>query len=224
MTGHFSMQNLEPKAPPPSFIAFEDDPRLPRVLLLGDSISMGYTLATRELLRGKANVHRPATNCGPTARGVELLDQWLGNRNWDVIHFNFGLHDLKYADGKGDLVSVEAGKQLAAVPVYEANLREIAARLQKIGARLIWASTTPVPEGAHGRVANSEANYNAAAARVMEQSGIATNDLRAVAAARIAEYQLSHDVHFNAAGSQALAAAVAASIEAALLKMAQKKD
>ena len=35
-----------------------DDPKLPRVLLIGDSVSRGYTLAARKYLAGKANVHR----------------------------------------------------------------------------------------------------------------------------------------------------------------------
>ena len=74
----------------------EDVAGLPRVLLIGDSISIGYTVPAREALRGKANVHRPLTNCGPTTRGLENLSQWLGDADWDVIHFNWGLHDLKY--------------------------------------------------------------------------------------------------------------------------------
>ena len=78
-----------------------DDPLLPRVLLIGDSISIGYTVGVRELLHGVANVHRPLTNCGPTTKGVAELEQWLGNRPWDVIHFNFGLHDLKYMGPDG---------------------------------------------------------------------------------------------------------------------------
>ncbi|MCH2583659.1 MAG: SGNH/GDSL hydrolase family protein, partial [Planctomycetes bacterium] len=78
-----------------------DVPGLPRVLLIGDSISIGYTVGVRELLSGKANVHRPLTNCGPTTKGVKELDKWLGDKSWDVIHFNFGLHDLKYLGPKG---------------------------------------------------------------------------------------------------------------------------
>ncbi len=46
----------------------------PRVLLIGDSISMGYTLGVRARLAGKANVHRPPENCGDTARGVKSGD------------------------------------------------------------------------------------------------------------------------------------------------------
>src|SRR5205823_1155906 len=120
----------------PSLAPIEDQPRLPRVLLIGDSISMGYTLPVRAALAGKANVHRPAENCGPTSRGVERLESWLGQGHWDVIHFNFGLHDLRMADGRLQV----------ALDGYEQNLRTIVARLKRTGATLIWCSTTPVPE------------------------------------------------------------------------------
>ena len=79
----------------PAMAPVEDVEGLPRVLLIGDSISIGYTVPARDALRGKANVHRPLTNCGPTTRGLEGLSQWLGETDWDVIT-NWGLHDLKY--------------------------------------------------------------------------------------------------------------------------------
>ena len=46
----------------PAFEPVKDDPTLPRILLIGDSISIGYTPATRKLLAGKANVHRIPEN------------------------------------------------------------------------------------------------------------------------------------------------------------------
>ena len=47
-----------------------EDPQLPRVLLIGDSISIGYTIPVRKELAGKANVLRIPANGGPTAKGV----------------------------------------------------------------------------------------------------------------------------------------------------------
>ncbi len=76
------------RKPNPAMAAVEDVAGLPRVLLIGDSISIGYTVPVRKLLEGKANVHRPRTNCGPTTRGVQAIDEWLGDGKWDVIHFN----------------------------------------------------------------------------------------------------------------------------------------
>jgi len=132
----------------PAMAPVEDKQGLPRVLLIGDSISIGYTVPTRKALEGKANVHRPQANCGPTTRGLQAIDQWLGDGKWDVIHFNWGLHDLKYISAKGGLTDVDKGKQQVPIGQYEANLEKLVLRLKKTGAKLIWASTTPVPEGA----------------------------------------------------------------------------
>ncbi len=68
------------KAPPPAYAKAKEDPALPRVLLIGDSISIGYTIPVREALAGKANVQRPATNCGPTISGLKGLDKVAGRR------------------------------------------------------------------------------------------------------------------------------------------------
>ena len=70
-----------------------DDPALPRVLIIGDSISIGYTTMLRKNLVGKANVHRVDGNCRWSAYGDENIEQWLGEGDWDLIHFNFGLWD-----------------------------------------------------------------------------------------------------------------------------------
>src|SRR3954451_8440143 len=66
------------KSPQPSLAPIVDTPGLPRVLLIGDSISMGYTISVRELLKGEANVHRVPENGGDTANGLAKLDKWLG--------------------------------------------------------------------------------------------------------------------------------------------------
>jgi acyl-CoA thioesterase-1 len=210
------------RAPNPAMAKIEDAPGLPRVLLIGDSISIGYTLPVRDLLKGKANVHRIPTNGGPTINGLKNLKQWLGDSKWDVIHFNWGLHDLKYmgpnnenrADPKGSGAHVQ-------VPLadYEKNLRELVGQMKVMGARLIWCSTTPVLEGSPGRVAGSELKYNEAAARVMKDAGITTNDLWAHAKPKIKEIQLPDgNVHFTTEGSKYLAEKVAAAIEAAMSK------
>lgn len=191
-------------------IAIGDIADLPRVLLIGDSVSMGYTLPTRALLAGKANVHRPPTNCGATSVGLAGLDKWLGEKKWDVIHFNFGLHDAKLPP---------EGVRHSPPDVYEKNLRELVARLRTTGAKLIWATTTPVPNGGNltpTRRFGSVERYNAIAKKVMEENGVAIDDLHAAIAPQVAELQRANDVHFTDAGSELLAKQVAASIAAAL--------
>lgn len=200
-----------------------DTPGLPRVLLIGDSISIGYTLPVRELLSGKANVHRVLTNCGPT-KNVKNVDAWLvdkktGGEKWDVIHFNFGLHDLKHSDDKGTIVPVTAESKHQVSPEdYEMNLREIVGKLKATGAKLIWCSTTPVPEGAKGRVPGDEVKYNEIALKIMKENNIAVDDLYAFAKPRLEKIQNKADVHFSAAGSKELAGQVVSTIEAALKK------
>lgn len=200
------------KAPNPVFAAVTDTPGLPRVLLIGDSISMGYTLDVRAKLAGKANVHRPLENCGDTARGVASIDKWLGTGKWDVIHFNFGLHDLKYLDAAGQLAAPAKGKQVHSLAEYEANLRKIVARLKQTGAKLIWAATTPVPGGSTGRVEDDAIRYNAVAARVMREQGVAINDLHAFVKPRQAQLQRPANVHFSTEGSAQLAEVVVGAI------------
>lgn len=207
------------RAPNPAFRKVEDVEGLPRVLLIGDSISIGYTTSVQKLLEGKANVHRAPTNCGPTTRGLQQLDQWLGDKSWDVIHFNWGLHDLKYMGPNGQNLAdpkAATSKPQVAIDEYEKNLRTLVARLKKTNAKLIWCATTPVPEGARGRVVGDSVKYNKVAADVMNENGIAIDDLYSFAKPRLKKIQRPKDVHFTPAGSAALAGEVVKHITTAL--------
>ncbi|MFT5527804.1 MAG: hypothetical protein ACI9HK_005789 [Pirellulaceae bacterium] len=199
----------------------EDVAGLPRVLLIGDSISIGYTVPVRKLLAGKANVHRPLTNCGPTTKGVAEIDRWLGDGKWDVIHFNWGLHDLKYmGPNNQNLADPKDRTSHQQVPPkeYAANLRKLVSRLQKTGAKLIWRSTTPVPAGTAGRVVGDSAAYNAIAAEIMKEHSIPTDDQYSFALKHQKEIQLPANVHFGKEGSQKLAEEAVAAIQKALSK------
>jgi acyl-CoA thioesterase-1 len=203
------------RKPDPALAVIADEPGLPRVLLIGDSISMGYTLPTRELLKGKANLHRIPMNGGSTKDGVAKIESWLSTGKWDVVHFNWGLHDLKHwKDGKLD----PAGPQVSTLDEYEKNLRELVKRMKATGAKLIWATTTPVPEGSGGRDAGAEKSYNEVAARVMKDLGVPTDDLHGLCVPKLADWQLPKNVHFKPEGYAGLAAKVAADIEVALKK------
>ena len=197
----------KPEKVNPAFVEIADEPGLPRVMLVGDSISMGYTPLVREALKGKANVHHPAENCGPSSRGVEKLDAWLGDGRWDVIHFNFGLHDIVMKDGK----------QQVSLEDYEKNLRKIVERLKRTGAKLIWCSTTPAADHASPMRNNKDViAYNAVAKKVMEENGIAINDLYAFAEPQITKIQRPKNVHYTEAGYKVLAGQVTKAVAAVL--------
>ena len=207
-----------PRKPNPAMAQIKDVPGLPRVLLIGDSISIGYTVPTREALKGKANVHRPRTNCGPTIKGLKEIDQWLGDGKWDVIHFNWGLHDLKYMGPNGEnLVPKEKGGHQQVPPAeYAKNLETLVKRLKKTGAKLIWRNTTPVPPGSKGRYVGDSKKYNEVAAKIMKKHEIPTHDLYTISMARMKEIMLPANVHYTKEGSAVLGKAVAKRIEQAL--------
>lgn len=187
-----------------------ETPGLARVLIIGDSISIGYAGAVSELLRNKANVYRIIGNGSSTTNGLAKLSSWLDDGKWDVIHFNFGLHDAQYRMG---------GKRQQVTPAeYEANLRAMVRQLQATGARLIWATTTPAPEGELGqdRKFADVTIYNNIALKIMRENHIAVNDLYAAVLPAVIDYRKPKDVHFNSAGYQFLAERVAASIAAQL--------
>ncbi len=212
--------------------AVEADVDLPDVLILGDSISIGYTRPVRALLKGRANVFRAmradgrgVDNCGDTSIGLAKLDGWLGDSKWDVIHFNWGLWDLCYRhpDSKEQGRRDKVNGTLSTTHVeYERNLDTLVRRLKSTGARLIWASTTVVPEGEVGRFAGDELKYNEIAARVMARHHIPANDLHAASSGfPPGMFVKPGDVHFTAGGSEQLAKQVAERISEVLDELDQ---
>ncbi|MDF1741635.1 MAG: SGNH/GDSL hydrolase family protein [Verrucomicrobiales bacterium] len=205
-----------------AFAKVIDDPTLPRVLIIGDSISIGYTAGTRELLAGKVNLHRVPGNAGDTGIGLAGLSKWLDPKKgkWDLIHFNWGLWDLCYRhpqsknQGRRDK---EKGTLTFTPEVYAANLEEIITELKKTGAILVFATTTPVPEGEAGRKVGDDEIYNNAALEVTKRHKIAITDLHSIMKGKMDRYgRAAGDVHFTKEGSALLAAAVAKSIESNL--------
>ncbi|QDU63478.1 hypothetical protein Pan216_43580 [Planctomycetes bacterium Pan216] len=201
----------------PAYAEVVDDPSLPRVLLIGDSISIGYTLPVREKLMGKANIHRIKTNGGPTTRGVASIDSWLGDGNWDLIHFNWGIHDVVKRE--------KGGPNRVPLKEYTKNLESLTDRLKETGATLVWATTTPIPDGVVEPVVILDSDvqaYNAAAAKIMMKKNIATDDLYSFAKPQLEKIQRKANVHFTPEGSKVLGEQVANHIEKTL-KEARKK-
>jgi lysophospholipase L1-like esterase len=178
----------------------EDDPALPDVLLIGDSISRSYTVSVRRALEGVANVHRAPANCGNTARGLANMDLWLdqGDGEWDVIYFNFGIHD-RNRDPED----------------YAANLRAIVERLRQTGATLIFARTTPFYNEEAPGVDASEP-INAVSDEVMAELGVTVDDLHGAVVDHVSDVQADDRMHFRSEGIALMAEHVAATIREAL--------
>lgn len=199
-----------------------------RVLLLGDSISIGYTPTVQRLLANDAVVIRPMQsekkpeNCAGTDNGIANIDRWLkiDGGNWDVIHFNFGLHDLKHVDAETGKNSNIATDPLQTNPEeYQRQLTEIVGKLKKTNARLILCTTTPVPAGARPlREETSPPIYNEIAMKIARENDIEVNDLYSFSLDRLKEIQRPANVHFSAEGSQVLGKEVVKAITQALAK------
>jgi len=149
----------------------DTDPKLPRVLLIGDSIVNGYRGPVAKVLEGKARVDCWITGMHLNSANLRKdLAEILDRQSYDVIHFNIGLH----------------GWPVGRIPKgqYEPLLRAYVRTLQEHGgeAKLIWASTTPVtvrdkPLELDPVIEATITGRNAIAARVMKEKGIPTNDL-----------------------------------------------
>lgn len=195
------------------------DNDIPNVLLIGDSISIGYTNDVRTFLIGKANVMRymnldgeKPVNCRDTRFGLQNIDEWLGKIKWDIIHFNWGLHDLCYRDPDSNRDKVK-GTISVSLEDYERNIEQLVIKLKDTGAKLIWANTTIVPDGEPGRFAGDEIKYNDTAVMVLKKHGVQINDLYSLTKEFPPSFFTAPgNVHFSKEGYTMLARQVAKKI------------
>ncbi len=206
-----------------------DDPKLPRVLSVGDSICMNYEAAARAALKRIANYHRIEDNCWSTHRGVAFMAYWLGDYtkeglHWDVIHFNSGLHDMKQ--------KTLGGAYAVSLDVYKTKLREEIEIMKKTGAALIFCATTPVPNDSGSaryafRSKGAEKDFNRAALEVLrDYPEILVNDLAGVVnkSEALENWRKGREVHFWKKEEQAVVGkAVADAIIKALKNREQKQ-
>ncbi|PJA74594.1 SGNH/GDSL hydrolase family protein [bacterium CG_4_9_14_3_um_filter_65_15] len=187
------------------------DPR-PRVLIIGDSISLGYTPEVAALLGDRAQVVHCPGNARHSWYGVVWRDKLVSGGPWDVIQFNWGLWDMCYrrpVRGGASVPDKACGRVTIGLVEYRRNLEQVVARLERTGATLVWASTTSVPAGERGRFSADVDRYNAVAAEIMRAHGIRITDLCAVSRAMPQNLRVNpHNVHFTAEGYRRLARAV----------------
>ncbi|MBI1375791.1 MAG: hypothetical protein GC159_24030 [Phycisphaera sp.] len=171
---------------------------LPRVLILGDGVYNEPSRVVAKELKGEVDVvyvtWQP-DEVPDTTTALEHLDRLLGyvdkkgeklddkdRPRWDLIYFNFGLGDLIYrAPGMKSfrVMPIHVGGVRNTDPKrYEANLRELVGRLRATGAKLVWASTTPIRHSEPNIFEKgSEIEYNAIAARVMSEQHVPIDDM-----------------------------------------------
>ena len=182
-----------------------------KVLLLGDSIRMGYDDYVKEMLEGKCEVYYDAADNGRFA----AYTLWQMNQlfrkygPFDIVHWNNGYWDM----------NVEAPMQTALYPIedYKYLLRRIAREIKKNGAKVIFALTTPVLDA--GAAADNSGTgaeyisyddnwvrkYNAAACEVMKEENIPINDLYTLCRQDKNYYKCEDMLHLTEEGYRACA-------------------
>src|SRR5262249_22652376 len=142
---------------------------LPKVVLVGDSIRIGYAPLVAKLLDGKAVVVSAKPNGEDSGNVLKNLDEWVIKEQPAVVHINAGLHDLKLT---GKTYQVPLAQ-------YETNLKTILERIRKeTKAKIVFATSTPILDKLHAerkagfdRFEADVRKYNAAAVTVMKEAG-----------------------------------------------------
>ena len=185
------------------------------VLIIGDSISIGYTPFVEKALAPDIVVTHNRGNGGSTRRGLDSMEIWLNHKKWDLITFNFGLHDMVYKDeqNKYDVVN---GKLTVPLEEYKNNLELIVKRLKKATKILLFVNTTVVPENSSGRKVEDPARYNEVAMEVMKKNHIRVIDLYSASQVIHPKTSAPGNVHYSPEGYEQLAAELIKPIKEAL--------
>lgn len=168
-----------------------------KIVLLGDSIRMGYDKFVRSSLEGSAEIYYPSDNCKFAQYLLRFLRDWTKDgtlpADADAVHWNAGLWDVVQLYGDEPLTPPET---------YALMLERIHRHLTRYfpGAKLIFATSTSVIEKGYGpdlsRKNQTIEEYNAIARRVLEPLGETVDDLYAVSLTATAECR-SDVTHFN---------------------------
>lgn len=144
-------------------------------MFIGDSITTHYFNTVRGELRDMDVGRNPGL-----ARSSDYLlahlDEWVQPNRWDVIHFNVGIWDTKYITRNRSCSRVH-GKLTNSPEAYRANLEAIVSKLESSGAMLIFATSTPAPQGNRCLDPEDIPRYNAVALEVMAEHHIDVDDL-----------------------------------------------
>ena len=199
------------------------------ILLLGDSIRMGYDSFVRDKLEGRANVFFPEDNGRFVQYTLRALGDWKGQLSLpeiDVVHWNNGLWDALHlnaaaggADGEAEGMTISPenvpnefrfdADPLTPPDIYRYYLGRVLTRIRQLfpGASVIFATTTPVIEeqASWAYRSNHEIDdYNRIAREVLVPRGVRINELGDFASR---ECQPLHRdwVHYSDAGCALLA-------------------
>lgn len=168
---------------------------LPRVLLIGDSITRSYEGKVRELLKGKAYVDYIATSYSiDTKMFATLIDAFYKDDKYALVHFNNGLH--------GEYVGTRT---------YAAKLGKIVRKMTD--SKVVLVTSTVVNENGnkvrHPIWHKIVKARNSAVHAIAGECGYGVDDLYSVSLSIKKEDRSEDGIHYAEGGVNALADAVA---------------
>ena len=180
-----------------------------KILIIGDSISIGYTPFVEQQLSNKATVFHNPGNAQHTGTGLVKIEEWLAGQQWDIIQFNWGLWDLCYRHPDSKFYGnrdKEKGTITFSVEEYASNLDTLVSIMKtQTTAQLIFVTTTYVPENEVGRFKEDVSKYNQVAKTVMQKHNITVNDLYESSISTHKKFgKGSDDVHYSKKGYKKL--------------------
>lgn len=184
------------------------DPRLPNVLLVGDSITRNYYPEVQRQLTDVANVYlfAASTSVGDPRLPHQLAEfATMEAVPFNLVHLNNGMHGWTYSEQE----------YKAAFPSYLRALHKIAPK-----ASFIWATTTPVRADEQPGPTNARVEArNTIAQSFITPAGMQLDDQHAL---MLHHTDLHEDnVHFNAAGAILQGQQVAHFIRASMAKQSR---
>lgn len=176
---------------------------LPRVLLVGDSITQGYQSEVRKLLDGVAYVDHIATSYAVDSKIYNtLIKNFAADSEYTLIHFNHGLHGIHMSKR-----------------TYKSRLKKLLATLGKNSKIMLATSTVVYQSGnkrLHAQWMKRVKERNVAMSELCTEYGYSKDDLYAVSLSIAKDCREEDGTHYVAEGYKTLAAAVAESIKNAL--------
>lgn len=191
--------------------------RQAKILIVGDSISLGYTPFVKETLKDRAVVSHNRGNAQHSGYGLENIEEWIQKDEYDIIQINWGLWDLCYrhkdskVQGNRDKVN---GSVTYTLEEYEHNLEEIVKKIQsRTDAQIIFVTTSYVPKKEEGRYTKDTQKYNKVAKRVMLKYGVKVNDIYKESKSIHKDFgQGVNNVHYKKEGSKELSKLISTSL------------
>lgn len=191
-------------------------PAVAAVLVIGDSISLGWMPFAQEQLPEVDFVHAQhgstinnegtwATLRVPPSETERRIDLYVeAEEPWDYIIYNSGIHDMR-----------SLSNFQTTLPEYRENLETIYDVLESTGAPILWLTTTLIPDDHPNLDPTRHVGYRSQGIGAARERGHGVVDLYAATVVDfVEEYQIApRNLHFNDDGSSRLAELVVSALQ-----------